>query len=94
MHHYSPSGWQALLQAQADHATQRLPSALVYLPAGAAVADEAAAGAAAGELQVYVNSQQQYKLSVPAGWDRKDKAGAAATVVRPYLNAIIPCSAD
>uniref|UniRef100_A0A383VVC7 PsbP C-terminal domain-containing protein n=1 Tax=Tetradesmus obliquus TaxID=3088 RepID=A0A383VVC7_TETOB len=62
-------------------ALQAAAGALLLLPPalswpGAAVADEAAAGAAAGELQVYVNSQQQYKLSVPAGWDRRDKAGA------------------
>ncbi|KAF6253045.1 PsbP-domain-containing protein [Scenedesmus sp. NREL 46B-D3] len=46
--------------------------------AGAAVADEATTGTtiAGGELQAYVNAQQLYKLSVPAGWDRKDKAGA------------------
>jgi hypothetical protein len=54
---------------------------LLVLIAGAAKADETAAetAAAGGELQPYVNAQQQYKLSVPAGWDRKDKAGACAS---------------
>jgi hypothetical protein len=53
----------------------------LVLVAGAAVAEEAAAGTAVagGELQPYVNAQQQYRLSVPAGWDRKDKAGAGAS---------------
>jgi hypothetical protein len=59
------------------------------LNAGAAVAEDAAAAAAAGgELQPYVNAQQQYKLSVPAGWDRKDKAGACSSSTR-VLHSIV-----
>jgi hypothetical protein len=58
----------------------------IALIAGPAVAEEAAAGAAAavGELQPYVNAQQQYRLSVPAGWDRKDKAGACNSIVHAH----------
>jgi hypothetical protein len=34
------------------------------------------AAAAAPELVEYANAGQSYRMSVPAGWERKDKAGA------------------
>lgn len=40
-------------------------------------AQDAAAGSTA-QLQPYTNTQQQYRLSIPADWEKKDKAGKVA----------------
>jgi hypothetical protein len=43
--------------------------------AAAEVQLDSAAAQQQDQLQPYVNSQQQYRMSVPTGWEKKDKAG-------------------
>ncbi|KAF8072357.1 putative sugar phosphate/phosphate translocator [Scenedesmus sp. PABB004] len=49
---------------------------LLARPRRAAAEPDGGGGAAGLQLQLYANDAQQYRLSVPAGWERKDKAGA------------------
>jgi len=54
--------------------------------ATAAVADSGSSSDSANnlqelQLQLYENTKQQYRMNVPVGWDRKEKAGEQQTAL-------------
>lgn len=72
-------------QASASSTHQAVVSYFVILSCHSAAAAQAevatsiSSSTAAG-LTPYVNKQQQYRFSIPADWQRKDKAGKAVSV--------------
>lgn len=62
------------------------PAAAAEAVAAASAASSTAAGSSS--LQVYENTQQQYRLLVPPAWERKDKAGVIA-LVDAWISAVL-----